>query len=305
MKRRLLLSAAALAIAVAQAAAQSPPSPALFFGFVPTAGQWNSYFQQKADYPGILGNPNVWTSLQTFNAGVQVTGNSSVTGNLTVSGTLSGAVAFTAPQFEFLIGNGLGQAAATTLAGDCTYGGSGIVCTKTNGTSFGTAATQNTGTSGATIPFNNGSNTLSGSNTFSGLVNFTSTFQISGNAVTWPGSATTVAALNIAGQTLTGGATVTAGNLGTVSSGTLTINCGTVPLQFFTNNGAFTLAAPASDSSCMVLMTNGASAGAVSFSGFTVGSSTGDALTTTNTQKFSFSIWRINSVAGYRVAAHQ
>lgn len=123
--------------------------------------------------------------------------------------------------------------------------------------------------------------------------------------MTFPSSNGTIAALNIAGQTLTGGAVVTAANLGTVSSGTLTINCGTVPLQFFTNNGAFTLAAPAADSSCMVLMTNGASAGAVSFSGFSEGSSTGDPLTTTNTQKFTFSIWRINGTAGYRAAAHQ
>jgi len=127
------------------------------------------------------------------------------------------------------------------------------------------------------------------------------------DGTTWTGPSTnaTLAALNIASQTLTGGAIVTAANLGTVSSGTTTINCGTSPLQFLTNNGAFTLAAPTNDSSCIVLTTNGASAGAITFSGFSVGGATGDALTTTNTQKFSIHIWRVNGTSGYRVAAHQ
>jgi len=122
------------------------------------------------------------------------------------------------------------------------------------------------------------------------------------NAARLPSSA---ASLTTADQTLSGGANVTAGSLGTVSSGTRTIDCGTVPLQYLTDNGAFTLAAPSNDGSCMVLVTNGASAGAITFSGFSVGSNTGDALTTTNTSKFSISIWRINGTSGYRVAAHQ
>ena len=98
---------------------------------------------------------------------------------------------------------------------------------------------------------------------------------------------------------------MTAANLGTQSSGTLTIDCGRAPLQYVTDNGAFTLAAPANDGSCLVLVTNGASAGAITFSGFSVGSNTGDALTTTNTNKFTIDVWRINGTAGYRVAAHQ
>lgn len=49
------------------------------------------------------------------------------------------------------------------LSGDCTTSGSNaITCTKTSGSSFGTAATQNTGTSGATIGLLNGANTVSG-----------------------------------------------------------------------------------------------------------------------------------------------
>lgn len=127
----------------------------------------------------------------------------------------------------------------------------------------------------------------------------------SAKTFTFPNSSQSVAMLDLADQTVSGGANVTSSNQGTKSAGTYTVDCGVCPLQYITNNGAFTLAAPASDGSMMLLVTNGASAGAITFSGFSVGSNTGDALTTTNTQKFTISIWRINSVAGYRIAAHQ
>lgn len=92
--------------------------------------------------------------------------------------------------------------------------------------------------------------------------------------------------------------------------GSVTVDCGLGPLQFLENNGALTLTAPAIDSSCFVMLYNGASAGAVTFSGFTVGSSTGAALTTTNTNLFTVSIWRVTipgvgSTSGYTIYAHQ
>lgn len=101
------------------------------------------------------------------------------------------------------------------------------------------------------------------------------------------------------------GAIPTSYNGGTVSSGTFTIDPNNSNSQYYTNNGAHTLAAPSVDSSVDLLVTNGASAGAISFSGFTVGSGTGDALTTTNTSKFMISIKCVNSVASYRVQALQ
>jgi len=58
-----------------------------------------------------------------------------------------------------------GAASITTgdLSGDCTTSGTlAIACTKTNGTSFGTAATQNTGNSGGTLCLLNASCTFSG-----------------------------------------------------------------------------------------------------------------------------------------------
>lgn len=119
------------------------------------------------------------------------------------------------------------------------------------------------------------------------------------------GPCSTCALLGVADQTITGGANVNSDNLGTVSSGTTTIDCGARPLQYLTDNGAFTLAAPSNDGSCMLLVTNGASAGAITFSGFTVGASTGAALDTTNTHKFTLSIWRINGTAAYSITAHQ
>jgi hypothetical protein len=106
-------------------------------------------------------------------------------------------------------------------------------------------------------------------------------------------------------KTLTKGFAVTPASGGTVSSGTFTPAPADGNYQYYTNNGAHTLAAPASDCAIDILVTNGASAGAITFSGYTVGSSTGSALTTTNTHKFIISIRRINSIATYSVYALQ
>lgn len=104
---------------------------------------------------------------------------------------------------------------------------------------------------------------------------------------------------------ITIGFTVTPNNIGTVSSGTTTPAAASGNYQYLTNNGAFTLAAPAADCAIDLLVTNGASAGSITFSGYTVSASTGDALTTTNTSKFIISIRRINSVATYTIKALQ
>jgi len=105
--------------------------------------------------------------------------------------------------------------------------------------------------------------------------------------------------------TTTVGYTFTSYNIGTVSSGTTTPAAANGNYQYYTNNGAHTLASPAADSAMDILVTNGASAGAITFSGFTVGASTGDALTTTNTNKFIISIRRINSISTYLIKALQ
>ena len=56
-----------------------------------------------------------------------------------------------------------------TMAGDCTIAVPNITCVRTNGTAFGTAATVNTGTSGASLGLLNGNLTFAGSDIFSSL----------------------------------------------------------------------------------------------------------------------------------------
>jgi hypothetical protein len=90
-----------------------------------------------------------------------------------------------------------------------------------------------------------------------------------------------------------------------ITTGSFTINPANANYQYVTNNGAYTITAPASDCAVDILITNGASAGATTFSGFTVGASTGSSLTTTNTNKFLLSVRRINGVSTYSIYALQ
>lgn len=77
-----------------------------------------------------------------------------------INGVALGTV--TATSGNDLVANGT-QWVSVATSGDCTRASGGaITCTKTNGTNFGTAATQNTGTSGANVPLLNGANTWSG-----------------------------------------------------------------------------------------------------------------------------------------------
>jgi len=88
----------------------------------------------------------------------------------------------------------------------------------------------------------------------------------------------------VADQTITGGARVTSNSLGTITTGTVTPDPGDRPMQHYTNNGAHTLA-PGSNAGTYVLdITNGASAGAITVSGWT--KVAGDAFTTTSGNKF-------------------
>jgi hypothetical protein len=108
--------------------------------------------------------------------------------------------------------------------------------------------------------------------------------------------------LGATGQNLVGGVYSTPFQYAT---GNITVNFALNPLQYITNNGAFTITAPSQDGSCILLITNGASAGAITFSGWTVGSNVGDTLTIINGDKFSLFLWRINSVASYTIKALQ
>jgi hypothetical protein len=96
-----------------------------------------------------------------------------------------------------------------------------------------------------------------------------------------------------------------------IAPSTFTPNCGYGPVQYLENNGAFTFSTPTgiTGASCIILLYNGASAGTVTFSGFTIGGNTGAALTTNSGDQFSISLWRIvtsaASVSAFSIFAHQ
>ena len=89
---------------------------------------------------------------------------------------------------------------------------------------------------------------------------------------------------DIENQSITGGATVTPKSLGTISSGTVTVDVGDRPMQSYTNNGAHTLAS-SGQGSTVLRITNTASAGAITLTAF--GSRVyGDSFDTTNGSVF-------------------
>lgn len=98
------------------------------------------------------------------------------------------------------------------------------------------------------------------------------------------------------------GYTTTSDDLGTRSTGTETLAFAGGQVQRIINGGAFTLAPPSTGEGTMILeITNNGSAGTITTSGFT--SVTGDALDTTDTNKFLCSIARINGTSYLNVIA--
>lgn len=150
---------------------------------------------------------------------------------------------------------------------------------------------------------NNGSSTitLGGNLTTAGAFATTLTATAATNS-TLPAGTHTLASLDGTGQTQSGGVRLTPNS---ISTGSFTLDCGLNPAQFVTNNGAYTITAPSNDGTCLLLVTNGASAGATTFSGFTVGSATGDPLDTVSGRKFTISFWRINGTSSYVIKALQ
>ena len=104
---------------------------------------------------------------------------------------------------------------------------------------------------------------------------------------------------------LTAGYTATADDDGTKSSGTYTPDPAGGNLKRIVNGGAFTLAAPTAtgDYTIIIQMTNNASAGTVTLSGFAA--ETGDAMTTTNGDDFFLYITKINGFSAISITALQ
>lgn len=209
----------------------------------------------------------------------------------------------------FVMDFGAGNWIATHSSGVLTVGTGDLRVTTagTNAASVvtvqGTQALTNKTVNGLTITTSTGTLTIAAGKTLT----VSNTLTLAGTdstTMTFPGTSSTVLTT---GNTalITIGYTVTPANGGTISSGTFTVTPANGNYQYYTNNGAHTFAAPASDCAVTVMITNGASAGAITFSGFTVSASVGDALTTTNTSKFIISVLRINGTSTYLVKALQ
>jgi len=104
---------------------------------------------------------------------------------------------------------------------------------------------------------------------------------------------------------LTAGYTATADDDGTQSTGTYTPAPSGGNLKRIVNGGAFTLAAPTAtgDYTLVIQMTNNASAGTITVSGFSKQS--GDSLTTTDGDDFFLFITKINGFTSLTVQALQ
>jgi hypothetical protein len=120
--------------------------------------------------------------------------------------------------------------------------------------------------------------------------------------VTVQGYDADTAKLDVEEQVVTGGARVTSKSLGTITTGTLTLDPGDRPLQHYTNNGAHTLAPGSNGGTIILEILNGASAGAVTTSGFTKVSGS---FTTTNTHKFHCSVVVGNAFSSLTILALQ
>ena len=237
----------------------------------------NTNLTINAKGTGTIGIGSVSTGAVTITPNVTHTGTTTMSaaityGGVTLSNSVTGTGSMVLSTSATLVTPALGVATATSI--------NGLTIT----TSTGTLTVAN----GKTLTASN-SITLAGT-----------------DSTTWTGPLTnaTLAALNIQGQVLAGGATVTSLSL---STGSLTVDCGARPLQYITGStSAWSFTAPAADGSCMILLTNASSSAVIpSFSGFTVGSNTGGTLTSTGSSKFTVQIWRINGTSAYTIFAHQ
>lgn len=102
---------------------------------------------------------------------------------------------------------------------------------------------------------------------------------------------------------LTGGAGVVPKSLGTITTGTVTVNPGDRALQIYTNNGNHTLGELSAQGCCLVQITNGASAGTIDTSGWDV--VVGDTFTTTNGHRFLVFMARFDNISWLNVTAAQ
>ena len=130
------------------------------------------------------------------------------------------------------------------------------------------------------------------------------------NPLRTPIETSDIAAEAVTGSKLGGGTipadtgfSATTKSLGTVSSGSVTLDEGNGNFQSLTGNGAFTLNPQTNPSTIVVQLTNDSSAGTITVSGYD--SVTGDDLTTTNGDDFLLFSTVIGSFQNLNVVALQ
>lgn len=127
--------------------------------------------------------------------------------------------------------------------------------------------------SGATLFDNNDDVAVTFSRTGNQGVDFASQAETEaaaiGNKAVVPSGLVNFARRDVENQAITGGGAITSKDLGTLTTGTLTLDMGDRMLQHCINGGAFTLAPGTVFGACYVDVTNNASAGAITTSGWT------------------------------------
>jgi len=270
----------------------------------------------------LLGSTGASPAFQTMSGDGTVTN----TGVLSITKIGGTSIALNGTNGQLLIASTNAAPAWKAVSGDVTINNAGVATVGSiGGTSFAIPVTVANGGSGTT--------TLTARAVLLGGTNATATLgfatigtsgqilidqgaganpafkAVSGDVtITNLGTATltsNVARLNVQNQALSGGAVVTSFNAGNIQTSTFTVACGTAPLAYVTNHGAGTVAAPTQDGSVILMVTNSTNAGPLTFSGFNVGSNTGDTYTTSSGSVFSLFVWRVNGTSGYRWAAHQ
>jgi hypothetical protein len=233
------------------------------------------------------------TAVTSVATGVGLTG-----GTITSTGTLSLATYSTATNVA--VSGGISSITVDEYGRVRAVSGSAGYGTGTVTSVTATAGVSNVTVGGTAAAPTIGLTSVSAGGTLTGGIS-TITFDVYGRVTSATGSAGygTGNMLLSGNQTVTGGFSLTPYSLGsTIASFTVTPSNGNY--QYGTNNGAFTITSPASDCAVDIMITNGASAGAITFSGFTAPSGGGgDTYATTNASKFLLMIRRIGSTSTY------
>ena len=278
------------------------------FNFTPLAGGANVYFIQQNDDNFVFYSTN---TINQPRAIWSVFGNS-ITSNLNFNVRASFGSGLSIPSGVTLLDSTGSQGSINQVL---TSNGSGnVYWSSPSAVSVDQTAQYNwtnVHTFAANVNFDSNTLFINATNNRVGISNgapdasltVTGTANVSGNVVIG-GSATITNSLFISNVYSNGtayisnGFYVVAGNWGTVSAN-ITLNSSNGNYQYLTSNAAYTITAPTQDCAIDILLTNGSGAGTITFSGFTVGSSTGSAYATTNNNKYILSVRRINSISTY------